>query len=206
MYLAIEGVNGAGKSSTINLVKKILEGKNKKILVTREPGGTEFGKIIRKLVQESPEFKLSPITELLLFSADRKEHIEKVIKPALKDGFIVLSDRCFWSTIAFQGYGRGLDLKTIEDICKITVGSDIPDKVFLLDLDPVTGFKRNYAAFKTGDSFEGDITDLAELKFHTNVRTGFLELAKKFPSQIIDATLSVEAIADIIANIITAEL
>ena len=176
-----EGVNGAGKTSTISALAQKLSQRNITTCVTREPGGTSFGREVRRLVQESPQFEITSTAELLLFGADRAYHRERVIESALKRHELVLCDRYLYSSAAFQGYGRGLDQGQIELVNRLAVANTLPDLVVLLDLPPSEGLARGSArTHNTADSFEAQ-----DLAFHDRVRNGFLEIARTRPERFI---------------------
>lgn len=148
IYIAIEGIDGSGKSSLLkNLALKLNE-RNYNVHCTKEPGGSELGKNIRTILQEKP-VAVSSKAEFLLFAADRAQHIEEVIKPYLAQNYIILSDRCADSSVVYQGYGRGLDIPTIQMINSWATGNLFPQLTFYVDIDLVTAqnriFKRNEA-------------------------------------------------------------
>lgn len=199
-FIVLDGVNGAGKSTLQNSIIDFLTKNGLAVLKTHEPGATTLGKGIRSLVLGQNDEKLSSLAELFLFAADRAEHVAKTIKPALREGNLVISDRYYYSTTAFQGYGRGLNLDIIDNINKIAIDNLLPDLVILLDLAPEIGLQRtkargrlnpNKTSVSESDSFENE-----ELEFHRRLRNGFLEIAKisKEPFIIIDATQSAETV------------
>ncbi len=205
-FLVLEGVNGAGKTTLQRKILEYFKERKIKAIGTREPGATDFGKSVRSLVLNSNRDQISERAEVFLFAADRSHHVEKVIKPALMNNEIVISDRYFYSTLAFQGYGRGFNLETIWNINKIAIDGVLPDLVVLLDLDPAKGLDRNKqegqvereggkkavkgselhdagtkASTKDGrDSFEEE-----DLSFHIRIREGFLKLAKERPEPFL---------------------
>ncbi len=183
LFIVLEGVNGAGKSSLIPALKNYLS-TYAQVLTTFEPGATPTGAAIRKIVLESQN-KINSIAELFLFAADRAEHVATVIRAAIAEQKIVISDRYYYSTLAFQGYGRGMDLKLIEDINRTAINGTVPDLTVLLDLDPKAGLDRAGTRAASADSFERE-----KLEFHTKVRDGFLEIASTSadPFLVIDAS------------------
>ncbi len=189
-FIVIEGVNGAGKSSLLKKISKYLKSKKKQFLLTREPGSGALGKDLRELVLNNTE-KLPPLAELFLFAADRNYHVNKIILPALKKKKLVISDRYYYSTTAFQGYGRKIDLKSINVINQLAIEDLQPDLVLLLDLDPLIGLQRNRKSDKERDSFEEE-----ELSFHQKIRQGFLKQAKSLPEKfvLIDASQSADQV------------
>ena len=191
-FVAFEGINGCGKTTLLKLFVAALEerargaGKPQEIITTREPGGTPLGIELRKLLLAWNGERKSDLAELLLFAADRAEHTEKVIKPALARGAMVLSDRTCFSTITFQGHGRGVPRSWIDQANALAMQGVLPDLVVLLDLDPRVAMAR--VASRTGngaDSFEDEA-----LAFHERIRNGFLECADKseVPFLVLDAT------------------
>ena len=190
-FIVIEGVNGAGKSTIITKVQEHLSLNNIPAIFTREPGSGELGVIIRDIVLNSPE-KIPELTELFLFAADRSQHVEKIIKPAIAENKLVISDRYYYSTIAFQSYGRGLNYDLVQQINQLAIQNTTPDLVILLDLEPDIGLQRNQVdPDKTVDNFE-----CTELEFHQRIRQGFLKIAETLPENfiIIDANRSPEEV------------
>lgn len=210
-FLVLEGVNGAGKSSLQEGLAAWLREKGQEVLCTREPGGTELGKKLRHLLLEQTE-RLDPVAELLLFSADRAEHVAKTIIPALRGSHskvgpkkvvqngIVICDRFFYSTMAFQGYGRGLALETIEKVSSVAAAGLVPDAVILLDCDPSVGLLRNQKRPER-DGFEA-----MDMDFHARVREGFLHLAKNRPENfvVLDASKRKEDVLALAKNALKA--
>ena len=191
-FLVLDGVNGAGKSTLAKRIGEFLKEKKLGFLFTQEPGGSELGSHIRKILLESEE-RLSPRAELLMFTADRAEHVDKVIRPALQNRTIVVSDRYYYSSEAFQGYGRGLALEPLRAVNSFAIDSCLPDLVILLDLDPAEGLRRasKRTATSGSDKFENE-----ELEFHTRLRQGFLEIADRVvePFLVLDAAKTQEQI------------
>lgn len=193
-FLVLEGVNGAGKTTVLAKLRQYLTQSGKEIKTTREPGATALGKELRRLLLENCQQRPSSLSEMFLFAADRSEHVCKLIRPALAAGEIVISDRYYYSTIAFQGYGRKLDLEMVYTINQIAIDGMLPDLVILMDLDPLEGLKRANSRAdneKVKDSFEAE-----DLEFHQEIRRGFLEIAKqvKEPFYLLDASKSQEQI------------
>lgn len=185
-FFVIDGVNGAGKSTVVKLLQQRIAERGITTHFTREPGGTSLGAELRKLLLTSQE-PLPPMAELFLFAADRATHVATKITPALARGEFVISDRYHYSTTAFQGYGRGLDLATIESVNEIACQGLTPDGVLLLDLPPEIGLRRTARRESEQDNFESE-----ELAFHERIRSGFLALARerKEPFFVIDADAS----------------
>lgn len=197
MFITFEGIEGSGKSTQIRKLASFFNSKDKQTTLTREPGGTPFGEEIRKLMLDTENIELNAQTELLLNFASRIEHIEKLIKPSLEAGKIVLSDRFVDSTFAYQGYGFGVDQKTIEQIKSLSIGNFEPNITFLIDLPVDEAFKR-IENRKDNNRYEK-----LPLDFHQKIRKGFLELAltnKRI--KIIDGTRSQDQVfKDIVQHI-----
>jgi len=181
MFLTIEGIDGSGKSTQTKLLIDYLKKNGLKFIQTREPGGCELAEQIREILLNKNN-KLSYMTELLLMISARSEHYDKVIKPALADGLIVVCDRFIDSTVAYQGYARGMDVETINFLNNLVVENRKPDLTLYFDVDSEIAFERLNDNL---DRFEKE-----GLEFQKKVRQGFLELAKQTPERIkiIDTT------------------
>lgn len=178
-FITFEGGEGVGKSTNIEYCRTLLEAQGIEVIVTREPGGTEIAEVIREQLLKKPhQEKMCNVTELLLVFAARAQHIESLVKPALERGCWVLCDRFTDSTIAYQGYGRGLDLSLIRQLKTISQLGIEPDKTFLLDAPIEIGMARA-SARGPADRFE-----IERLDFFTKVREGFLAVAKESPQRI----------------------
>ena len=177
MFITFEGPEGCGKSTHSKRLKNYLESKDREVILTHEPGGTQLGKHIRELLLD-PESVLSKNTEVYLFAADRSEHVNKIILPALSQGKIVISDRFTDSTLAYQIGGRGFPEDLVRYINMISSGGLIPDLTILLDVSSEMGIKR---ATELGslDRFEKE-----KIEFHKKVREKYLEIAKDDPERI----------------------
>jgi dTMP kinase len=176
VFLALEGGEGAGKSTQAALLVEWLEGLGHRVLLTREPGGTEVGKILRHIVLDNGTGELSPRTEVLLYAADKAEHVDQVVLPALADGDIVLTDRYVDSTLAYQGAGRHLDPAEVEHVARWATSSLRPHLTIVLDINPAIGHTR----FEGADRIESE-----PLEFHQRVRSHFLELAAADPEHYL---------------------
>jgi dTMP kinase len=189
-FIAFEGINGCGKTTLHKLLSAKLAASGRAVRDTREPGGTPLGVEIRKLLLDWNGEKKSSRAELLLFAADRAEHVDKVIRPNLARGTWVLTDRFIYSTLTFQGHGRGIDRALLDQANALAIQGTVPDLVILLDLPPEEAFKRIASRnSEARDAFEDE-----ELAFHTRIRDGFLECAREssVPFLVLDATKSPE--------------
>ena len=188
-FLVLEGLNGAGKSTLQGRIAELCGQRGRKCCLTREPGGTEFGASVRSLVLTPRTQPLSDRTELFLFSADRSEHVSRLIQPALQRKELVLCDRYYYSSLAFQGYGRGFSPEVIEQISNVAIAETRPDLVILLDLDPEVGLRRTQQREATGGGAGVDTFEREALEFHKRVRAGFLSIADRAvePFLVVDA-------------------
>lgn len=197
-FITFEGGEGVGKSTNIEFCRQLLEQQGLEVIVTREPGGTEIAEIIREELLKKPhKERMCDVTELLLVFAARAQHIEALVKPALERGCWVLCDRFTDSTIAYQGYGRGIELALISQLKDIAQLGVEPDKTFLLDAPIEIGMGRAKAR-GPADRFE-----VEQLDFFSRVREGFLAIAEKSPQrvQIINAA---QALAEVQTDLQTA--
>lgn len=194
-FFVVEGVNGAGKSTAMAGIEKYLISKNLPVRRTYEPGDTPLGAELRKLLLNSPDIERHSTAELMLFGADRSEHVDAVIRPALANREIVLCDRYLYSSIAFQGYGRQLNLNIIDSINTLAVRDTLPDLVILLDLDAEEGLRRTRTR-QSGTNAASDAFELETIEFHRRIRDGFLALSRSRaePFLVIDATQSAEEV------------
>lgn len=186
--IAFEGVEGAGKSTQLELLRRALEEQGHKVVTTREPGGTPVGERVRSLLLD-PSSTVHPRAEALLFAAARAELVEQVIRPALERGEVVLSDRYLDSSLAYQGAARGLGLDEVAAINSFATAGLLPDVVILLKLDPAEGLAR-----RRGDR---DRIECQDLDFHQRVAEAFLDLAAAEPERfaVIDAAAPPERVA-----------
>ncbi|ASI99819.1 dTMP kinase [Thermococcus celer] len=201
-FIVMEGIDGAGKSTQARLLAKWFEDKGYEVILTKEPTDTAFGKLIRRLVLTGGKegiidgSRISHEAEALLFAADRAEHVAKLIKPSLEAGKIVISDRYFYSSLAYQ-WARGLDLEWLIDLNRFAVR---PDIVILLDLPVKESMKRI-----NGRSIKSEFDKIAELQ--RRVRENYLKLAERFPEmRIVNALASVEDIHNDIVALVEHEL
>ena len=190
MFITLEGPEGSGKSSQLPDLAEFLRGQGWDVLTTREPGGTPIGDQIRQILMRLDNQELHPRTEILLFLASRAQLVEQVIKPALREGKLVLCDRFGDSTLAYQGYGHGLNLDTLRTMLDFATDKLKPDLTLLLDVDVETGLQRK----RKED--EWNRLDAYALAFHQRVREGYHELCRQEPERwrLIDAMQPKEAV------------
>ena len=205
-FVTIEGVEGAGKSTLRSGLADATRQFGIEVVVTREPGATTLGRALRSLLLSPENSNIDPLAELMLFSADRAQHVNEVIRPALNRGALVICDRFIHSTLAYQGYGRGLDLTALRFLNNLVTGGLTPEMVLYLDLSPEVGLTRaqhrvekSTAGFNLKSVIESGVVpgqsdrfESQSIEFHRAVRTGFLNLAKE-PSErfvTIDASKS----------------
>lgn len=189
MFITFEGIEGCGKTTQIELLHAYLTGKGRKIIKTREPGGTPFGESLRNAFLHA-NTNVYPLSELLVFMAMRAQHVDELILPALKEGTIVLCDRFADASYAYQGYGRGIDLTTIDTLNRL-VGKGIkPDLTILLDCPVDKGLRRK-AESALMDRFEKE-----DVSFHGRVKEAYDKLVKADPERffVIDGTLDINTI------------
>lgn len=196
MFITLEGGEGCGKSTQAKLLKKYLEGKGKKVALTREPGGTIFAEKLREVLL-SGEGVFDPLTEFLILSAARRDHVINFIKPNLKDGGVVISDRFVDSSFVYQGYLKGLSIDVIECITKLSIDDFMPDITLFLNLDPKVSLKRVEENRQVQNYY-----DKKDIEFHIKINDSFLDLANKYSDRIkvIDASGSQEEVFNRIKN------
>jgi dTMP kinase len=184
-FISFEGVEGSGKSTQIRLLAAYLRSKGHDVLETAEPGATRIGKKIRALLLD-PQNHMDPLAELLLYYADRAQHVREIVYPAIMENKVVITDRFTDSTAAYQGHARGLDLSLIHSLNDMVVPDMKPFLTIILDMDVEEGLKRNRDAQKV-DRFEQETVD-----FHNRVRQGFHQIAREEPERvkIVDASKS----------------
>ncbi len=191
LFISFEGGEGAGKTTQIQRLRERLTSMGRKVVTTREPGGTAGAEAIRKLLVEGEAYQWDSQTEAMLHFAARREHVLKVIAPALAEGTIVISDRFFDSTYAYQGYGQGLDKAVIDDLRTQAIGDLKPDLTILLDLPVETGLNRAIVQQRY---------ERMGAAFHEKLRQGFLAMAKAEPARfsIINADQSMDTVTEAI--------
>jgi dTMP kinase len=206
-FIAFCGGEGAGKTTQIELLAQHLADRRAKVLFTREPGGTPEGQHLRKLLLTGTAAPWSPMAETLLMIADRVQHVERVILPALEEGTHVISDRFVLSTLSYQGAGRGVPAALIKDLHRQCCADLWPDLTVIFDLDPKIGLSRSKRRLRESGSDESRFEDL-DLAFHQRVRAGFIAEAKASGRKhvVIDANRPVEAMAAEIAGSVDAAI
>jgi len=191
MFITLEGIEGCGKTTQINHLSTFFENRGQPCVVTREPGGTAIGKEIRSILLNPSNKDMVPRAELLLYMADRAQHITALVKPRLAENSVVLCDRYFDATVVYQGFARGLDTRFIYELHRIVLEDFKPDLTILLDLSPRIGLARAWKQLDNGTR-SGTESRFEEetLSFHEKVRAGYLELARLEPERfrIIDAS------------------
>ena len=202
MFITLEGPEGSGKTSHIPYLVEYLREKGYIVFPTREPGGTSIGEQIREVIHNMKNVEMHPRTETLLYQAARAQIVEQVIKPRLADGEIVISDRYYDSTIAYQGYGHQQDLEQVRALVKYATGGLMPDLTVLLDVDIEEGLKR-----KKKDN-EWNRLDAYTVEFHQRVRNGYHEMVKAEPNRwvVVDAGQKWEAVQDELRKVILDKL
>lgn len=190
MLVTFEGIEAAGKSTLIAALAQDLRKDGASVLVTREPGGTPLGDSLRALFFD-PAFAVDPVAEVMLLNASRAQLVAEVIAPALKLRTVILCDRFFDATVAYQGFGRGLNIESLLEICLMATHRIAPDLTFLLDLPPEVSGARVHAR---GDA---DRLEREDVEFHTRVREGYLTLASRFANRyvVLDATQPPDVVA-----------
>lgn len=184
LFVTFEGIEGCGKTTQINHLASFLRGISRSFLVTREPGGTEIGEQIRQILLTSDSVGMEPMAELFLYAAARVQHLSQAISPALREGKIVLCDRFADATVAYQGFGRRLDLVWVEEMNARAMGNVKPDLTFLLDLPVEEGLRRAWKRMENRTAQE-DRFEKESLEFHQRVREGYLILARRDPQRIM---------------------
>lgn len=191
MFITFEGIEGCGKTTQIKRFSNRLEGEGVSFIRTLEPGGTDIGREIRKILLDSKNTTITPLAELILYIADRAQHCEETIEPALAQGKWVVCDRFFDATVAYQGFARGQDRDLIRSLNKMATGNIHPDITLLLDCPVEIGLKRAISRNENGEDPGQDRFEQEKMEFHRLVRQGYLSLAESEPERfrIIDASL-----------------
>ncbi|MFV1957742.1 MAG: dTMP kinase [bacterium] len=185
IFVTFEGIEGSGKSTLITLVSDALKQSGVEQIVTREPGGTDLGKSLRKVLLDPKGARVTPLAELFLYAADRAQHVNEVLLPAIKDGKTVLCDRFSDATEAYQGYGRGIPLEIVKAVVDQAREELIPDLTVLLDLPPAKGLARAQQRNLRNSSTDETRFDDEELAFHERVREGYLAISGREPDRFL---------------------
>lgn len=203
LFITFEGPDGCGKTSIINLIKEYYKD-NKKIIFTREPGGTEISEKIRELILSNDNKNMSPRTEALLYSASRAQHIDELVRPNLEKGNVVISDRFVLSSLAYQGGGRELGVENVKKINDFAIDGVNPDLIIFFYVDPLTTLKRKSL------SENADRLELSGDDFHSRVYDTYMELLDELKDEKVlrkvDATKSMEEVFENVKNIIDEKL
>ncbi|MUH59483.1 dTMP kinase [Bifidobacterium canis] len=192
VFISFEGVDGAGKTTQVERLAQFWQERGREVVVTREPGGTSLGKRIRELLLADPNETITPRAEALLFAADRAQHVEQIIRPALERGAIVITDRYLDSSLAYQSGGRELTADDVKHLSMWATNSLLPRRTYLLDIDPRVSHARL--------THEEDRMESAGENFQQRTRRAFLQLAEADPERflVIDATQTADAIGELI--------
>lgn len=204
VFITFEGPEGAGKTTVIkNLYKRLMED-GQKVTLTREPGGIRIAEKIREIILDNDHQEMDAKTEALLYAAARRQHLAEKIVPALRDGMIVLCDRFVDSSLAYQGYARGLGIDEVLSINEFAIGETMPDLTVFFDIKPEVGLARIAA----NDKREENRLDKESLHFHQKVYEGYQELIQRYPKriQVTDASLSQEQVTENVWEIICSQL
>ncbi len=194
LFVTFEGGEGSGKSTAIKSLVDKLQKEGYEIVLTREPGGTPISEQIRDVILNKENTAMDPVTEALLYAASRRQHVEEKVRPALKEGKIVLCDRFLDSSLAYQGGARGLGMDLILKINEPAINGLWPDVTIFFDLKPEVGLAR----INANSNREVNRLDVEKMEFHQKVRASFLELAERYPDRyvIIDASKTPKEVAE----------
>jgi dTMP kinase len=203
MFITLEGPEGSGKSMQICQLAEFIREQGFKVLTTREPGGTFIGDQIREVIMRMENTMMSPRAEILLFCAARAQIVDEVIRPNLETGLVVISDRYADSTLAYQGYGHGLDLVILKEILRFATGGLQPDLTLLLDVDVEEGLKRR----RIGGG-EWNRLDAQQVAFHQRVRQGYLKMAAEEPERwrVVNARQKPDQVQKDLRSVVTQTL
>jgi dTMP kinase len=202
--ITFEGIDGCGKTTQLRMLERVLTSRGVSYVSTREPGGTPLGTTIRAALLNVSRSSVEPLAELLLYAADRAQHVREVVSPALEAGRVVLSDRYADATTAYQGYGRGFDLKLVEELNQLATSGLKPDLTLLFDLEVSVGLSRvqRRSDFAQADDApeQADRLDREPTTFHERVRRGYLEMAAREPHRfrVIPAAGSIDTVRTLV--------
>ena len=197
MFITFEGIDFCGKSTQVELLQNYLINQGKKVLLIREPGGTEISEKIRDILLDKKNYKMVTESEILLFSASRAQLVREKIRPFLDEGYYVISDRFHDSTTAYQGYGRGISLESVLHINRVSIENTIPDITFFIDIPVSVSVNRK----NLKHNIELDRIEISQDHFYDKVRSGYLQIAqqeKRF--RVINGTLDISEIHNIIKS------
>jgi dTMP kinase len=205
MFITLEGIEGSGKTTQMQAIAAWLKAAGMTCRITREPGGTAIGGQIRRVLLHPENDALAPGAELMLYVADRVQHLESVVRPALAAGQVVVCDRYFDATLVYQGYARGVDKEMIRQLHRLACGGLTPDLTLLLDLDPETGLSRAWKRIQSDSAHAQESRfEKEKLDFHRRVRDGYLDLARLESERFV--VIDADADADIVQGRIEAAL
>lgn len=203
-FISSEGPEGAGKTTIMNLLGTKLKEEGYDIVMTREPGGIMISEKIRNIILDNMHTMMDSRTEALLYAAARRQHLVEKVQPAIEAGKIVICDRFIDSSLAYQGYARGIGVEEVLSINKFAIGETMPDKTILFDIEPSVGLAR----IDAHNNREKNRLDVESLAFHQKVREGYLSLVNQYPKriQVVDASLSLEEVLENVYKVIKREL
>ena len=203
-FITSEGPEGAGKTTVMQLLGERLIKEGLEVVMTREPGGINISEKIRGIILDNEHTMMDSRTEALLYAAARRQHLVEKVLPALAAGKIVICDRFIDSSLAYQGYARGIGVEDILAINQFAIGQTTPDRTFLFDIEPSIGLER----INAHSSREKNRLDVESLQFHEKVREGYLNLVKQYPERIkvIDASQRIEDVLENVYNVVKMEL
>jgi len=203
-FITSEGPEGAGKTTVMNLLGEQLTQEGYDVVMTREPGGIMISEKIRNIILDNKHTMMESRTEALLYAAARRQHLVEKVKPALEVGKIVICDRFIDSSLAYQGFARGIGVEEILAINKFAIGDTMPNKTILFDIEPSVGLAR----INAHENREKNRLDVESLTFHEKVREGYLSLVDQYPERIdvIDASRSVDEVLKDVYQIVKSEL
>jgi len=206
MFITLEGIEGSGKTTQISRLVELFEARGIECVATRQPGGTRIGETIRSILLDPANSTLEPLAELLLYMADRAQHINELIRPALKEGKAVVCDRYFDATLVYQGFARGLSIELIGQLHQLLFDDLKPDVTLLLDLSPQVGLNRAWQQLNNGQRSGDESRFEAEaVAFHEKVRAGYLKLARLEPDRfrVIDAAQNQDQVFAAISKVVS---
>lgn len=194
MFITFEGPEGAGKTTILNKLKDILQEQGYKVLQTREPGGISISEQIREVLLNKENGAMDERTEALLYAAARRQHLVEKVLPALEEGTMVLCDRFIDSSLAYQGYARGLGVDAVYQINRFAIGETMPNLTLYFDIDPKEGLAR----IQANEDREVNRLDMEKLSFHEKVREGYLMLVDRFPERmkVVEASANIEMVLE----------